>query len=213
METDEQVEETSEEEITEEPTEESKPESVETEVEPTTAEDAMRLARDLQKGYTMTRQDMAAIKESQQKIQESLDASRETDEFGGDEEEPLTVKKFLDLQKQQQQTKEQEDVQRNQQIDSQLNDLRIQGIIKTKEDEEALLDFAVKKKVTNLFDAAERWDEIQQAKRQGVKEALKGKVKVEAGAKIGNSQKSGTKEQGVDYGEISSKSIDELAEG
>jgi len=93
-----------------------------------------------------------------------------------------------------------------------LNDLRVQGIIKTEEDEKALMDFAVKKKITNLSEAATRWKEIEDARKEGLKQGLKGKVKVDTGSKIGTSKKTGIKEQGVDLGEIRSKSIEELAE-
>jgi len=74
---------------------------------PVTAEDAMNLAVALQKGYTMTRQDMASIRDNQEKIQEALTELRKSkvDEFGGDEDEPLTVKKFLNIQEQQQKAK------------------------------------------------------------------------------------------------------------
>jgi len=185
---------------------------VEPEEESVTAADAMQLAQNLQKGYTMTRQDMAVMSEGQQKIQEALEKLQaKNDEFGGDEEEPLTVKKFLDLQKQQQQASIAKEAQLNQRIKNQLNDLRVQGTINTQEDEDELLKFAVKRKITNLSDAANRWNEIKDAKRAGVKEGLKGKVKVEAGSKIGTSQKSQSSEQGINYGEIASKSMDELA--
>ena len=197
------------------PAEEAPPEDqskVEPEEESVTAADAMQLAQNLQKGYTMTRQDMAVMSEGQQKIQEALEKLQaKNDEFGGDEEEPLTVKKFLDLQKQQQQASIAKEAQLNQRIKNQLNDLRVQGTINTQEDEDELLKFAVKRKITNLSDAANRWNEIKDAKRAGVKEGLKGKVKVEAGSKIGTSQKSQSSEQGINYGEIASKSMDELA--
>ena len=187
--------------------------NTEPEEEPVTAADAMRLAQNLQKGYTMTRQDMAVMSEGQQKIQEALEKLQaKNDEFGEGEEEPLTVKKFLSLQAQQQQASTAKEAQLNQRIKNQLNDLRVQGVIKTQEDEDELIKFAVKRKITNLSDAANRWNEIKDAKKAGIKEGLKGKVKVEAGSKIGTSQKSKSSEQGVDYGEIMSKSMDELAE-
>jgi len=188
--------------------------SEEPETEPITADKAYELARAVQKGYTTTRQDMALITENQEKIQQALEEIKKgkADEFGGGEEEPLTVKKFLNLQEQQRQTKTAEDKKINRRINSQLSDLRVQGIIKTEEDEEALLNFAVKRKITNLSDAASRWNEIKEAKKEGMKEGLKGKVKADAGSKVGTSQKTGTKEQGFDYGEIAGKSIDEIAE-
>jgi len=192
--------------------------SKETEEESITAADAMRFAQNLQKGYTMTRQDMAVIRENQQRIQEALESIKKDREGGDDEEEePLTIKKFLNIQEQQRKEKQTEDVRLNQEIDRQLDELRVQGIVKTEEDEKALLDFAVKRKIANLSNAAVQWKEIEDAKKEarkeGLKEGLKGKVKAEAGSKIGTSQKAGTKEQGIDYDEIASKSIDELAQG
>ena len=200
----------------EETPEEEEPEGgepAEPEEEPVTAEDAMALAQALQKGYTLTRQDMAAIRENQERIQEALEEIRKDkrDEFSGGEEEPLTVKKLLDLQSQQRKIKEAEDVKLNQRIDRQLDELRFQGVIKTEKDEKELLDFAVKRKITNLSDAADRWKELEDAKKEGIKEGLKGKVKAEAGSKVGTSQKTGTKEQGIDYDEIASKEMEDFA--
>ena len=189
-------------------------EPAEPEKEPATAESAMALAQALQKGYTLTRQDIAAIRENQEKIQEALEEIRkgEVDEFGAGEEEPLTVKKFLDLQSQQRKTKEAEDIKLNQKIDRQLDELRFQGVIKTEKDEKELLEFAVKRKITSLSDAAARWKELENAKKEGIKEGLKGKVKAEAGSKVGTSQKTGTKEQGIDYDEIASKDMEDFAQ-
>ena len=207
-----------EEEKTEEDTDEetdeesSSDQSKESKKEPDTAGDAMRLAQNLQKGYTMTRQDMALIRENQEKIQEALEKLGRKDDLDEDQDEPLTVKKYLEMNERQRKAKESDDVRLNQRINRQLDELSVQGIIKTEEDKEALMAFAVKRKITNLSVAATQWKELQDAKKEGIKEGLKSKIKADTGSKVGTSQKTRTKEQGVDYGEIASKTIEELAE-
>ena len=204
-------------ESTEESTEEesSSDQSDETE-KPVTAEDAMDLAKSLQKGYTLTRQDMSDIRKNQDKIQEALEKLGKKDEFEDSGDEPLTVKGFLALQKQQQEAKKTEDTKFNQRIERDLDELRFQGVIKTDEDKDELLKFAVKRKITNLSAAAERWQELKnarkEAKEEGLKEGLKGKVKADTGANVGTSKKTGTKEQGVDINEIRNSTLQDLAE-
>jgi len=196
----------------EEPVEEQPEETEET---PITPEKAYELAQALQKGYTITRQEMAQIRENLESVQSALTelGKKRTEEYGGEEDEPLTVKKLLDMQKQEGLRKQQDDTRLDRIIDSQLADLRVQGKIRTKEEEDKLLTYAVVHKITNLADAADRMEEVENARKEGRKEAAKGKVKEEAGSQIGTSKKAETGEQGgVPYSEMR-KDITEIAHG
>lgn len=218
MDEDENSEDTSSKDSPEEPSDEPDTEPKETGEggeEQITATQAYELARSLQKGYTLTRQDMAEIRTNQAQIQEALEKIQKSSDtgFGAEDEEPLTVSKFLVLQQKQQQQAKEEDRKINQRIETQLTELRAQGIIKDNKEEEEILNFAVKKKITDLSQAAERWSEIQTAKKEGLKEGAKGKVRQEAGSKIGTSQKTKTdREKGFDYDEIATKNIEDFAE-
>ena len=182
-----------------------------------TLADTHRLTLALQKGYTINRQDMAKIRGNLEVITKALSKlgkKEEDDEF--DDDEPLTTKKLLEVldkressrteQKTQSETKLQE------RITSQLDELKAQGAIPTKKDEDELLEYAVKIKETNLGKAYERLQEVKAAKNEGIKTGVKGKVKKEAGSKVGTSKKAGVKEQGFDYNEIAGKDMEELAE-
>lgn len=182
-----------------------------------TLADTHRLAQALQKGYTMTRQDVAKIRGNIEVIKEALTKigqKKETDEF--DDEEPLTTKKLLEVLDKREKTagekSTQSETKLQERITSQLDDLKAQGFIPTKKEEDDLLEFAVKRKITDLAKAYERLQEIRTARKEGIKEGVKGKVKKEAGSKIGTSKKAGPKEQGFDYQEIAGKDMEELAE-
>ena len=206
-------EETTEEVVPEPETEESE----ETEEEPITVDKTYELATALQKGYTLTRQELAEIRRNQEGIQEALTKLNKKDEFT-DEDRPLTVKEFLKLQEEQRDTKIREDQRINQQIDTQIDELRVRGVIKSKEDEDAVLNYAISEKKQgknkDLITAGLDWQELQEARKEGGKvlAQAKNKVKQEEGSKVGTSQKTKTeREQGVNYEEIHTKSLDELA--
>lgn len=192
---------------------EEKPE----EEEKITLEKTHALARALQKGYTLTRQDLKLVRDNQEAIREILNELRKGKvEEGFDEEEPLTGKQLLeilnkrDTARTEKRTKEDREI--HERIESQLDELRAQGVITTKKEEDELLKYAVEKKITNLVKAHERLQEVKKAKKEGIKVGAKGKVKVDAGKKIGTSKKTeiGEKE-GVDYGGIRSKDMQEIA--
>ena len=205
----------SEEKPKEQPTEvqPQEPETEPVEPEKATPEQAMDLAKNLQKGYTMTRQEMAEIRQNQEAIQESLTKlSAKKDEYSGAEEEPLTVSKLLELQRQQKATATKEEARVNRDIDSQLSDLRIQGAINTKEDEDKLMDYAVKHKITDLSQAANIMADIVKARKEGQKTAAKSKVKSEAGSQIGTSRSQSSEKGGIPYEDIANKDINEILE-
>ena len=172
--------------------------------EPITAERAFELARGLQKGYTQTRQEIAEIRDNLQTIADSVNKQSEVTP---ENEEYLTVGKLKEVLAERTQAevkaKENQQVQADSYIETTLAELKTDGIVKTKEDEDALIQYALDKKESDLFKAAERWQEIKQAREEGKKEAAKTKVKQEEGSIIGTSSKtSGEESRGLDYAKV-----------
>jgi len=160
----------------------------------------------LQKGYTLTRQELADIKNNLQAITDAI--NQQTGAQQG-EDQFLTVGKLREILNEQAQQEELGKQQAEQYIDNALTQLRAQGIITTKEEEEELIQYAVDKKEPDLFKAADRWQEVKKAREEGKKEYEKTKIKQEEGSKIGTSSKASTSEQGgVDYAKM--KSMDFL---
>ena len=225
MSKDQDPEETSEEE-TEEETSEEEEESKEESEEGTpgkqskkpdiTLEETHKLAKAVQKGYTLTRQQIAKMATNQEAIQtalEELKKGKEETEF--EEEEPLTVSKFLKLQKDQKAQAEAEDKKIKEKIDDALENLRAEGTVQSDDEEKDLLDYAVRHKITDLSRAAGQWREWYDAKAKSkkIKDKAKAEVRGEAGKKVGTSKKTTTEEGGgVDYNEIRNKSIEEIAD-
>jgi len=76
------------------------------------------------------------------------------------------------------------------------------------------MEYAVAHKITTLIDAADRREEVENARKEGRKEAAKGKVKEEIGSQIGTSKKVEAGEQGgVSYHEIAGKDLTDIARG
>lgn len=175
--------------------------SEKTQEEPVTAEKAFDLARGLQKGYTQTRQEIAEIRENLQSIAESL--NKQTGASQGDEDYVTTgkLKEILSEHTNQvAQAKEAEISKAESYLESTLTALKAEGIVKNKEEEEELLNYALAKKERDLVKAAERWQEIKQAKEEARKEITKTKERQKEGSVVGTSSKSGsTDEQGINY--------------
>jgi hypothetical protein len=170
--------------------------SKETEDEPT-LEKVAELAKGLQKGYTLTRQEISEIKDNLSAIANSMNqqtgATPEGDEY-------VTVGKLREILNQQTYEAEERKARADTYIENALAQLQAQGKLSGKEDEDALLNFALKIKEPDLFKAATLFEEVKEAKDEARKEATKTKVKQEEGSRIGTSSKSGTGEQGgVDY--------------
>ena len=181
-----------------------------------TLEETHTLAKAVQKGYTLTRMQIAKMQENQEAIQATLDElKKEKDETGFDEEEPLTVSKFLKLQKDQKTQAETEDKKIKEKIDNSLENLRAEGIIESNDEEKSLLDYAVRHKITDLTRAATQWREWydEKIRNKKIKDKATAKIRGEAGKKIGTSKKTGFRsEGGVDYNEIRNKDISQIAE-
>ena len=157
----------------------------------------------LQKGYTITRQEMSEIRDNLKTIADSLNEKRDLSE--GDEDY-VTVAKLKDILKSTADSQSREpQIQREraqQYIDDAMNQLRIDNVVKTKAEEEDLMKFAVEKKEVDLFKAADRWQEVQQARMEGQKLAAKAKAKQSEGSKVGSSSKTSSESKGVNYEQI-----------
>jgi len=168
--------------------------------EPITLEKTVELVQGLQKGYTITRQEMTEIKDNLQSIAEAMNTK--SGATTGDEEY-LTVGKLKEILTNQQADAEQRKEQANSYIDNEMTNLKAEGIVATKEEEQELLNYAVKIKEPNLRKAATIWQDIKEARGVAKKEADTKKAKQEAGGKIGTSGKTTAEERsGVDYRKV-----------
>ena len=165
-----------------------------------TLEKVADLAKGLQKGYTLTRQDIADIKGNLSQITEAINVK--TGAQTG-EDEYLTVGKLREILSQQNDVQEQRKAQADTYIDNALEQLKVEGKIKTQEDEDELLNYALKIKEPDLLKAAAIYDDIKKARSEGEKNTAKAKAKQEEGSKVGTSSKADTKEQGgVSYSKM-----------
>ena len=184
--------------------------SQETTKEEITPEKAYDLARGLQKGYTMTRQEISDIRKNLESVSEAVSTLRKgNDDYDfGTGEEPLTKKNLLEILDSREKDKTTESQKWERNVDNQIADLRVKGVISSDKEEEDLLDFAVEHKITDLSLASTFWLELKEARQ--AKEALRTKTRGEAGSKVGTSEKVGSKEEGVSYSNVHNKDWDEI---
>lgn len=171
-----------------------------TDKEPATLDSVVALIKGLQKGYTVNAQAISDIKGN---LQPFVDKFNEQTESQSGDDEYMTVGKMKELF--QEQAKQQSLVQQKSDayIANTLAQLRASGIISDKKEEDALIQYAVDKKEPDLLKAADRWQEIKQAKADAKKEAAKTSTQQDAGSKVGTSSKTSTNEQGgVDYNKV-----------
>jgi hypothetical protein len=164
-----------------------------------TLEETHELARALQKGYTLTRQEMAEMKEYLADISSKLQSTPQQ----GAEDEYLTVGKLKEILFQQSQQAEAIRQSADKRVETMVAQLHADGVISSKAEEDDLINFALKIQEPNLGKAAMIWKEVKSAKDEARKEVLRTKAKQEEGSKVGTSQKSASGEQaGVDYQKI-----------
>ena len=196
--------------------EETEGEVVEEQSEETTPEpapdinEAIRLTKALQKGYTLTRQEQAVIRRNQEEILEHL---RKKNEPEFDSDEPMTVGKFQEIMKRQTESSIRDKDNVHKIINSQLDELRAEGVIDTQEEEDELLKYATERGKKDLLSAGRDWQELKEAKKlaEKVKAKARANVKKEAGSKVGTSQKTKTETTGeIPYEDIHGKSMDEI---
>src|SRR3990167_8685311 len=116
----------------------SNEQSEETKEEPITADRAFELAKGLQKGYTQTRQEIAEMRENLQTIVATL--NKQSGAASGDDDY-VTVSKLKEILTEHNQSeakaKEAEKTNADAYIDNCLVQLRADGLIKGKEDEDS----------------------------------------------------------------------------
>lgn len=185
--------------------------STEDNKEEISVERAYQLAKGLQKGYTQNAQELAEIRNNLDSIMTKVNSPKsEFDEFGDDD--VLTKSQFLKLLDSREKANESAKVAESQKwqkiVDSQVANLRIRGVISSDKDEDELLDFATKHKITDLAQAADVWKELKDAK--AAKEKLRTKVRGEEGSRVGTSEKATVGKDGVSFSQVHSKDWDEL---
>ena len=184
------------------------------------AQKAEEIARGTQKGYTITRQELAEIRENQAAIQSALEElrsqkSNELDEFG--EEKPLTKKELMATLAEIEQQKANQQANKEAMVDSMVEDMIAEGLVKDNNEADDLIKFALdaaksaKLKeispdyVLSLYPA---WQKVKEV--EGIKTQLKTKTRGEEGSKVGTSEKTQIGEQGVSYKSVHSKGWDEI---
>lgn len=162
-----------------------------------TLEEVAAIAKGTQKGYTQQQEQLIKINDMLQVIVDQTNAK--TGASAG-EEEYVTVGKLREILNQQTYEVEERKTRADSYIENTLIQLRAEGKIGTKEEEDALLNFALKHKESDLLKAAELFEDVKQARNEARKDMAKTKVKQEEGSQVGTSSKANTGEQGgVDY--------------
>jgi len=179
------------------PVEEQSEESVK---EPSEVEKLAEMTQNLQKGYTVTRQELSEIKENLQSIADNI--NKQTGATTG-QDEYLTVGKLREILNQQTMEETQRKSQADQYIDTTLMQLRAEGVVSNEQEENDLLNYALKIKEPDLLKAATIYKDIREAKNEAKKQIVKTKVKQEEGSKVGTSSKAaGGESKGVDYKKV-----------
>ena len=193
--------------------------STEATEEPITPERAYELAKGLQKGYTMTRQDISEMRENLEAVQQALNELKQekTEEFEEFDKKPLTKKDVLEAIAEYEQQKTAQQTSKQALVDAMIEDMKIEGLIKNDKEADDLIAFAIESaKAAGLKEIPQNyilsvypaWQKAKEA--EVLKEQVKTKVRGEAGSKVGTSEKARTGEQGVSYKEIRSKDWDEF---
>jgi len=185
-----------------------------------TPEKAYELAKGLQKGYTLTRQELAEIRENINTIQSALEEIRKSkaDEFGDfEEEKPLTKKDIMEAIAEVERQRAMEEAEKEAMLDKIMEDLKFEGVIKDDKEADDLIKFTLEaaksaglKEVTPnyILSVVPAWQKAKEAEE--IKQQIKTKTKGEIGSKVGNSEKATPGEQGISWSEVHAKDWDEL---
>lgn len=167
-----------------------------------TLEKLAEIVQGLQKGYTLTRQEFAEVKENIQSVADSLNeksgAEQGTDEY-------VTVGKLKEVLAEHEQAKSQAQEARikeaDVQIEKTLSELEADGIVNSQKEKDDLLQFAVDNKILDLNKAAAKW--IKEGSSEKNKELAKKGIRQEEGSKVGTSSKTTEEESsGINYGKM-----------
>jgi hypothetical protein len=154
----------------------------------------------LQKGFGMTRQELAEIREN---ITNVVEAINNQSGAVSQDEEYLTVGKLKEILSTQASESKSRLNQVESYIDNTLGQLKAEGRITTKEEEDELLGYALKFKESDLIKVADFYDDIKTARQEAKKEVIKTKAKQDEGSKIGTSSKAATEGvEGLNYQKV-----------
>ena len=187
--------------------------------EKATPERAYELAKGLQKGYTLTRQELAEVRSNLDAVKAAIEESKNKDEFDefGEGEKPLTKAELLNVLSEWDQKKETAQQQKQAQVDRIIEDLKVEGMVKDDKEADLLIEFVLDsakraglKSVTPdyILSVYPAWEKTKDIKK--LEQEVKTKVKREAGSKVGTSERTNPTEQGVSYKEIRQKDWDEF---
>jgi len=166
-----------------------------------TLEKTVELVKGLQKGYTLSRQEISEMKDNLVAIAEKINEQKGVE--SGDEEY-LTAGKLKEILTKQAQDQEQRKSQADKYIEDAVGFLKAEGKITSKEDEDALINYALEIKEPDLMKAATLWGREKAARKEGERDKAKAKAKQEEGSKVGTSSKTSEGEsRGVDYSKVS----------
>lgn len=188
------------------------------------AQKAQEIAHGTQKGYTLTRQELAEIRANQEAIQNALEELKsqkfgDYDDYG--DEEPITAAKLEDIiaksltKYEQQKIAQQTDEEAM--IDNMIADMKAEGLITNDKEADDLIAFTIEsakaaglKQIPQnyIFSVYPAWQKAKEA--EALKEQIKTKIRGEVGSKVGTSEKTSSREQGVSYKEIRHKDWDEF---
>jgi len=174
--------------------------SEETKVETPTIEKLAGLTKDLQKGYTITRQELSEIRDNLGAIVTALNqqsgASQDNDLY-------VTEGRLREILQEQTDVQEQSKAQADTYIDSALDQLKAQGIVETEQDANDLMEYALKLHEPDLIKVGTIWKDVKAAKDEGKKEAAKKTAGQQEGSKVGTSSRTpGQESTGVDYAKV-----------
>jgi len=174
-----------------------------------TKEEEYDVVKGLQKGYTQTRQELADIKKSiddlkqvQQPIGEQPLGEPTTP--AQPSQEPTTwseaQERLLNEMESREQRKAAEQEAISSQIDQEVEELKLNGVIKNDEEAEKLFQFTIDLSkdlgyIPSIKSSANVWQKVREAENKGQEEGLKTGVKQDEGSKIGKSSKATTTEE------------------
>lgn len=174
--------------------------SEETKVETPTIEKLAGLTKDLQKGYTVTRQELSEIKENLNAIVNAL--NQQTGASQG-EDLYVTEGRLKEILQEQTEVQEQNKAQADTYIDSALDQLKASGIVETEQDANDLMEYALKLHEPDLIKVGTIWKDVKSARDEGKIEAAKKTAGQQEGSKVGTSSRTpGQESTGVDYQKV-----------
>ena len=182
------------------------------------AQKAAEIAKGTQKGYTLTRQEIAEIKENQARIEAALEEikSQRIDDFdlGDEEEKPITKKDLVEAIAEMENRKVLEQQEKEAEVDRLVEDLKVEGVVNNDAEADNLIQFTLDaakraglKEISPeyILSVVPAWEKVKEAEAVKAQTAQK-----EAGKKVGNSEKTSGKSEYPSYRKIHNVDFDEL---